>query len=74
MDKNQKLRVLYSEEGITTRTEFLKLYGGESAVPAICSNEACDYTDLMEPDQDEGWCPECETNTLVSGLILLGVI
>jgi len=28
----------------------------------------------MEPDQDRGWCEVCERGTLVSGLVLGGLI
>ena len=42
--------------------------------PAICINSDCDYTTDMEPDQDRGWCEECETNTVQSCLILAGII
>ena len=41
---------------------------------AICMNDDCDYTELMEDDQDAGWCDECKTNTLKSIQILAGVI
>ena len=40
--------------------------------PAICVK--CGYTTEMEPDQDRGWCEECEGNTVKSALILAGVI
>lgn len=43
-------------------------------VPAICRNEGCNYTTFMEPDQDKGWCEHCEENTVVSCLVLVGVI
>jgi hypothetical protein len=46
----------------------------DSVAPAICSNEGCDYSTEMEPDQDRGWCEECGTNTVVSCLILAGII
>jgi len=45
--------------------------------PAICcnlDNPECDYTAEMEPDQDRGWCEECRRGTLVSGLVLGGLI
>ncbi len=36
----------------------------------ICRNDGCDYTTRIEPDQDEGWCGACETNTVASALVL----
>ena len=40
----------------------------------VCMNEDCQFTMEYEPDQDQGWCYECRTNTVKSALILLGVI
>jgi hypothetical protein len=37
-------------------------------------NPDCSYTEDLEPDQEEGWCPECKTNTMKSGLVLARVI
>jgi hypothetical protein len=37
-------------------------------------NEDCDFTCEMEPDQTEGWCDECRTNTMVAAPILSGLI
>jgi len=49
----------------------------DSVSPAICCNPEntdCDYTAEMEPDQDRGWCEECNANTVVSALVLAGLI
>ena len=46
----------------------------DSVAPSICMNDYCDYTAEMEPDQREGWCEECETNTMQSCLVLAGII
>jgi len=46
----------------------------DSIMPAICMNKGCDYSTEMEPDQDEGWCEFCSTNSLSSAAILLGII
>ena len=40
--------------------------------PAICTK--CGYTTEMEPDQSQGWCEECESNSVVSALVLAGCI
>ncbi|SRR6266481_3464048 len=50
---------------------FIEQYSLDSVVPAICMNEDCNNIDNMEPDQGEGYCEECHTNTVVSGLILI---
>ena len=41
---------------------------------AICMNVDCDYIETMEPDQTEGWCPECNENSMVAAMILGGLI
>ena len=49
----------------------------DAVCPAICCNPddpECDYTAEMEPDQDRVWCEMCERGTLVSGLVLGGII
>jgi hypothetical protein len=49
----------------------------DSASPAICcnpDNPDCEYTAEMEPDQDHGWSEMCERGTMVSALVLGGLI
>ena len=41
---------------------------------AICMNDECDYTCEMEHDASDGWCDECETNTIKSLPVLMGII
>lgn len=50
------------------------LYVNPGTPNAICMNLDCDYTELMEDDQDAGWCSECKTNTLKSIQVLMGII
>lgn len=65
------LQTLADWEGSTVM-EMLKLAAFDSVVPAICID--CDCVTDMEPDQTEGYCPECERNTVVSCLVLAGII
>lgn len=67
------LKDLLEAEGMT-RSEFLEEYALESCVPGICTNSGCDCIEHYEPDQTEGWCDCCETNTIKSGLVMMGVI
>lgn len=46
----------------------------DSICPGICTNKGCDYTTEVEPDCQDGWCEECETQTVQSALILAGVL
>ena len=68
-----KLEALLEDQGMSS-DEFLQEFALESIVPGICMNPDCDATYDYEPDQNRGWCDECETNTVRSGLLLLGVI
>ena len=36
--------------------------------------EGCDYVAPMESDQEEGYCEKCSGNTMVSVLVLAGLI
>jgi hypothetical protein len=72
--KAAKLKELYESEGITDDLEFLEQWSADSVCPAICVNEGCSYTAEMEPDQDRGYCEECHTQTMWSGMRLLDII
>jgi len=45
----------------------------DSVVPGSC--KTCDYvTETVEPDARDYSCPECETNTVNSVLVLMGIL
>lgn len=69
-----KLEILQEIEGYTNNLEFLKRETFDSVCAGICTNPDCDYSCNVEPDQDKGWCEECETNTVTSSLMLAGLI
>ena len=72
-----KLKKLCDIEGFDDENALFAAAISDSACPAICCNPddpACDYTAEMEPDQDRGWCEMCERGTLVSALVLGGII
>ena len=54
--------------------EMLESAAFDSVVPGICTNDGCDYTAEYEPDQDGGWCEQCEMRSVTSALILAGVL
>ena len=72
--RKEKLQELAGIEGHETITDLLEASTSDSLCPAICMNPGCDNTAEMEPDQSEGWCDVCETNTMVSALVLAGII
>ena len=72
--RKAKLTKLLEIEGFATFEELAEKALFDSVSPAICCNPECSYTREMEPDQDRGWCDECHTNTIVSALVLAGLI
>ena len=71
MKNNYGLDHLLKCEGITAE-EFLERFAFDGLVPCVCVQ--CGHTTDHEPDQDRGWCDECEANTMKSGLILMGIM
>ena len=69
-----KLDQLVESEGYDSLDDLIAATISDSVSPAICLNDGCDYTTEMEPDQREGWCEACGTNTVASALILAGMI
>ena len=75
--RQAKLARLCEIEGFADEDELFEAAVSDSVCPAICcnpDNPDCDYTAEMEPDQDRGWCEVCGKGTLVSGLVLGGLI
>jgi hypothetical protein len=46
----------------------------DTLCPAICMTEGCDHVNEVEKDQDEGYCESCGGQTMVSALVLAGLI
>jgi hypothetical protein len=69
-----KLAKLLEIEGYDQIAELAETVFSDSVSPAICMNEGCTFTCEMEPDQDRGWCEECQTNSMASALVLAGLI
>ena len=73
-NKAAKLMKLCELEGFDSLDDLLRIAVTDSVCPAICVTEGCDHTTEMEPDQDEGYCEVCGGNTVVSALVLAGLI
>ena len=72
--KAAKLMKLCDLEGFKRLEDLVKLSLSDSICPAICMTEGCDHTTEMEKDQREGYCEACGGSTMVSGLVLAGII
>lgn len=66
------LEILAAEEGYEDVMEMLTEAASDSVVPAICTS--CKAVGQMEPDQTAGHCSGCNGKTMVSCLILAGLI
>ena len=69
----RKLQNLATIEG-TDVEGLLETAVIDSVVPGICMAPECSYTVGVEPDSRNGWCEACETGTVVSCLVLAGII
>src|SRR5207245_10211346 len=72
-----KLRRLCDIEGFEDEDALFAAAISDSVCPAICcnpDNPDCEQTAEMEPDQDRGWCEEWQTGTMVSVLVVGGII
>jgi hypothetical protein len=73
-NKTAKLMRLCDIEGFDKIEDILFASITDSVCPAICMTEGCDYTTEMEPDQDQGYCEVCGGDTVMSALMLAGLI
>lgn len=73
-EKLAKLAQLADMEGYTSINEMLENDSFDSVASGICTNDDCDYCTTIEPDAHNGYCPECDANTVASSLSLAGVI
>lgn len=71
---NEKLETLANIEGYTDYMLMLEEAITDSVVPGICKNPDCDYSTETEPDSSSGWCEECNDTSVVSCLVLAGVM
>jgi hypothetical protein len=73
-EKAKKLMRLCEVEGYETVHDLISAVATDTVCPAICMTEGCDYSAELEPDQCEGYCESCGGNTMVSALVLAGLI
>ena len=73
-DGQQKLAKLVEIKGYDSADELLRAVFSDAVSPAICMRESCNFTCEMEPDQDRGWCEECQANTMKAAPFLAGII
>jgi hypothetical protein len=72
--KGSKLMQVCEAEGFASIDDLIALVVADSVCPAIRVKEGCDYIAPMESDQQEGYCENCGSNTMISVLVLVGLI
>lgn len=70
-DKEQQLA---SDWGYSSPEDLMEDFITDSVCPGICTNENCSYSIEVEPDCSSGYCEECDTQSVSSMMILMGVI
>jgi hypothetical protein len=73
-EKAKKLMRLCEIEGYENADDLIQAVAIDTVCPAICMTEGCEYTAEMEHDQTEGYCEACGGNTMMSALVLAGLI
>ena len=71
MTSKEALKKLAVSEGMD-ELEMLEKASFDGVAPGICLE--CGYICTVEPDSTEGYCEDCEKNTVQSCLILAGLI
>ena len=71
--KEYKLSALASDFGCEIE-DLLEQSVFDSVAPGICFSSDCDYSTEVEPDCEDGYCEECDANTVVSCLVLAYII
>ena len=72
--RKAKLATLYSVWN-GPRSAVLEAAIAGNEIPGICLNEGCDCCkEVFAPDQNKGHCHRCDTPTVVSVLVLEGMV
>lgn len=72
--KQSKNEQLAEDYGFSDVMDMLEMASIDSMVPGICVNDDCNYSTDVEPDQREGYCENCGTQTVQSCLIIEEII
>lgn len=70
---NQALEMLQEQYG-SSIDELMEQATMDSVAASVCMNDNCEFTDEYEPDCRDGHCPNCDTNTVQSILVIAGII
>lgn len=68
----EKLETAAELEGYASAYDMIEESLMDGLCPSICMN--CDHIENWEPDAQDGLCPECQTPTMMSVLVIAGII
>lgn len=68
-ERRWKIRVVTDFMGFYDPSELLYKYKDKAMVPGICTDKYCDWISYVPCDEEAGWCPCCEAETIQSILI-----
>ncbi len=71
--KGAKFMRVCEANDLASIDDLIKLRADRSACLAVCMTEGCDFIISMKPTEQEGKCPACGGNTMVSVLVLAGI-
>jgi hypothetical protein len=72
--EKSKLKQLIESLGYSSEDEIPENTIMDSVVPGICMTPSCSFTSDVEPDQEQGYCEQCDAFTVKSLNILMGII
>lgn len=73
-ERRRLLRLLAEVEGRETVAEMIEYACTDSVVPGICTDQDCGSSQACEPDAERNYCDACGKPTVVSCLVLEGLI
>ena len=72
---DESLALLAEQYGYEDGLDLIAHHAMESVVPAICVSLDCEeYSEELESDCDGGFCNYCGESSMVSCMVLAGVI
>ncbi len=70
----RKLKFMAKELGYDTINQMLDANYLCGTVPSICWNDDCNNICDYEPDQNRGWCENCNEQSVKSCLVIEGIM
>ena len=74
-EQDRLLKKAASTVGYESVDDMLKAEITDSVATGVCTAPGCGFVTIsIEPDCEDGWCEDCDENTVKSVFVLAGVI